>query len=307
MSTNDVNGLIPVLEIGGTHLTAAVVDPDGWQVVQDTTNRLAFDGRRDADALIADMARAAATLGGRHGADWAVATPGPFDYEAGIGRFEDVGKFDSLRGVDVRERLRAAISPRPASIRFVNDADAFGLGEYAGGAAAGAHRAVCITLGTGIGSAFLAEGEPVNAGLEVPPDGSAHLLVYRGRPLEETVSRRAIVTAYGEAAGIPVEQVPDVHILAERSRSGDEVAQRVLAAAFEHLGRGLAESVDRFRPDVLVIGGSMSRSWDIVEPALRRGLAEAAPRLGSLPLRQALRLDDAALIGAAVWSRRPSP
>lgn len=293
---------VPVLEIGGTHLTAALVHPETWTVVPGTLTRLPFDGTRSTDDLIADMAAAAATVPAVHSGRWAVAIPGPFDYDAGIGRFEHVGKFDALRDVNVRERLQAGIEPRPRSIRFLNDADAFGVGEYATGAAKGARRAICITLGTGVGSAFLEGGNPVNAGPTVPPDGSAHLIVYRGRPLEETVSRRAIRSAFAAVVGVDRGELFDVREIAEAARSGDPQASRAFGDAFTHLGHAIAPWITRFDASVLVVGGSMARSWDLVEPALRNGLAAAAPDLAGLPVRPAGNSEHAPLVGAAYWS-----
>jgi glucokinase len=196
----------------------------------------------------------------------------------------------------------ARIRPRPLAVRFLNDADAFGVGEYAAGAARGHDRAVCITLGTGVGSAFLDRGQPVNSGPMVPTDGSVHLVVHEGRPLEETVSRRAIRTAYAAAVRSPDGVAPDVHTIAERSRHGDELAQAVLAHAFTGLGAALAPLVQRFEASVLVIGGSMAGSWDIVEPAVRHGLAQAGVDPGSVALHPAERNAVAALLGAAFWS-----
>jgi predicted NBD/HSP70 family sugar kinase len=232
-----------------------------------------------------------------------MAVPGPFDYERGIGLFRDVGKFDSLYGVDVGRGLGERIRPRPSAVRFLNDADAFGLGEYAAGAARGHDRAVCITLGTGVGSAFLDRGRPVNSGPTVPPDGSIHLVVHDGRPLEETVSRRAIRAAYARATGGPSGvPVPDVHVLAERSRQGDDLARTVLADAFGGLGAALAPLVQRFAASIVVIGGSMAGSWDIVGPAVQQGLARAGADLDALAVRPAERNPVAAVVGAAYWS-----
>ena len=231
-----------------------------------------------------------------------MAVPGPFDYTRGIALFRDVGKFDSLYGVDVRRGLMVRITPRPSAVRFLNDADAFGVGEYAAGAARGHDRAVCITLGTGVGSAFLDRGRPVNSGPLVPTDGSIHLVMHEGRPLEETVSRRAIRTAYAAAVRSPEDVTHDVHTIAERSRHGDGVAQAVLAHAFTGLGAALAPLVRRFEASILVIGGSMAGSWDILEPAVRRGLAQAGSHPGSVEVRSAERNAVAALLGAAFWS-----
>ena len=217
---------IPVLEIGGTHVTAVLVTADPWDLVHDSLRTVWLNADGPAAELLDDLAAAANGLPVGRRTDWVVAVPGPFDYERGIGLFRDVGKFDSLYGVDVRHGLLMRIRPSPFAVRFLNDADAFGVGEYAAGAARGHDRAVCITLGTGVGSAFLDRGRPVNSGPTVPPDGSIHLVLHEGRPLEETISRRAIRTAYATAAaGSPDDVAPDVHTIAERSRHGDELAR----------------------------------------------------------------------------------
>lgn len=299
--------LWPVLEIGGTHLATAVVDDVDWSIVPGSVSHRSFDATGSSGQLIAAMADAGSGVSTAHGSDWAVAIPGPFDYEAGVGRFEHVGKFDSLNGVDVRRALLAQIEPAPASIRFLNDADAFGVGEFVVGAARGHDRVICLTLGTGVGSAFLDRGEPVNSGPSVPPDGSAHLVRYRGRPLEEFVSRRAIRSAYAAASGSGSgdgPDTPDVHEIAERSRLGDAAAATVLRDAFEALGLALTPAIRRFQATAMVIGGSMSRSWDIVEPALRRGLTEGGADRDAVELLPAQFPSDAAFVGAAYGASR---
>jgi len=298
---------VPVLEIGGTHLTAALVSTRTWSVIEGTTTRTALHSSGTRERLIAEIVRGANELGADHGSEWVVAIPGPFDYEQGIGRFEHVGKFDSLRGVDVGKELEAGIRPRPSTVRFLNDADAFGVGEYTSGAAAGVSRVVCITLGTGIGSAYLVDGEPSTVGPGVPPDGSIHLLEFRGRPLEETVSRRAILSAYGTAMDVASDGVIDVREIAELARSGDQPAATVLTTAFESLGAALASSLADFGATRLVIGGSMAQSWDLVEPAIRAGLQLEAGTLAGLEIRQAAGADDAPLVGAAFWAARQPP
>ncbi|HEY9355405.1 MAG TPA: ROK family protein [Arthrobacter sp.] len=308
----------PVLEIGGTHVTAALVrhTAGAWQAVTDSVVRGDLDAHAPAGALLDALAAAADSLGSSHNGRWGVALPGPFDYANGIARYEHVGKFEQLQDVDVRAGLAERLGPGLKDIRFLNDADAFGIGEVALGAAGHSRRAVCITLGTGVGSSFLADGVPVKTGADVPPDGSCYLLQYRGRPLEDTVSRRAIRRAYAEAAGaagaasesvgrvgeVPDGGTPDVREIAEACRNGDAVAAAVLADAFAAVGEAAGPYLGRFGAEVLIVGGSMAGSWDIVEPAIRKGLAAAAPRLGALPLRKAERTEEAGLIGAAYWA-----
>jgi glucokinase len=297
------NEPIPVLEIGGTHLTAVLVTPEPWAVVGSSLRIAPLNADATTAELLDAFGAAANGVEAGRPAHWVVAVPGPFDYDRGIGLFRDVGKFDHLYGVDVRRGLEVRIRPTPVGVRFLNDADAFGIGEYAVGAARHCDRTVCITLGTGVGSAFLDRGQPVNSGPTVPPDGSIHLVVHNGRPLEETVSRRAIRAAYAAAGGATLAEVaPDVQVIAERSRQGDHRARSVLTTAFGGLGAALAPLLQRFDPDILVIGGSIAGSWDIVEPAVRSALSECTPDLGHLEIRPAERSADAALLGAAYWS-----
>jgi glucokinase len=86
-----------------------------------------------------------------------------------------------------------------------------------------------------------------------------------GRPLEDTVSRRAILARYGDPTA-------DVHDIAGRARAGEERAQRVLDDVFTALGVVLGPRLVDFGATALVVGGSIARSWDLVAPALSTGL-----------------------------------
>jgi glucokinase len=285
-----VSALVPVLEVGGTHVSAALVDPEGWRVGEVTRDDL--DADAPGSALLERFCRAAGALRARSGSVWGVAMPDPFDYERGIGQFEGVGKFTGLRGVDVGDALAGRLRGRMA---FLNDADAFLLGEWAAGAARGTHRCVGITLGTGIGSAWLVDGVIVDPG--TPPGGRLHRMTVGGLPLEDVVSRRAIRRAYADAGGDPAA---DVREIADAASGGSRVARRVLDAAMTALGRVVGRCAAGFRADVLVIGGSMSASWELFEPAFRAGaLGNGLPRV-----RLAADSDHAPLIGAAVHAVR---
>ena len=282
--------LVPVLDVGGTHVSAALVDPAGWHV--SGTTRLHLDADGSAEELLDRFAAAAASLDVAPDAVWGVAMPDPFDYTRGIGEFEGVGKFRALHGVDVGAGLRERLGGAAA---FVNDADAFLLGEWAAGAATGGRRCAGITLGTGIGSGWLVDGFVADPG--EPPGGRLHRLKIDGRPLEDVVSRRAIRRAYAEAGG---DSDADVKEIAEAARSGSDLARQVLDAAMRALGEVVARCVSRFGADVLVVGGSMSASWDLFGPAFRSGAAA----YGLPPVRIAADSDRAPLIGAALHATR---
>jgi glucokinase len=290
----------PVIDVGGTHVTAALVDTARWRTVDGTRHRAPLRGDGTAAEIIGSFAAAIKPLGDIGASVLGVSMPGPFDYDTGIARFRGVGKFDALNGVDVGFALRLALPAPPARIAFVNDASAFAIGEWVAGAARGAGRVVGITLGTGVGSAFLDGGRTVSAGPSVPPDGHAYRLRIGGRPLEDVVSRRAIVAAYQSAtagqAGV------DVDVIARHAAEGNPVARRVLDHAVGTLGEALRPWLVRFNADVLVVGGGMAASWELIEPALHASLFCSSALAGPAwtgTLARSADPEESILVGAA--------
>ncbi|SIO21010.1 ROK family protein [Agromyces cerinus] len=282
--------LIPTIELGGTHVAVAVIDTGARSIVDGTYRTRPLDSGGDADEILEDIAAAARTLGSDHGRRWAVAVPGPFDLAEGIARYSDVGKFDALHGIDLRARLADALEANAISFTFVNDADAFALGEHAAGAARGLSRFCCVTLGTGVGSGWVVAGERTDG---AAPGGELHLLEFEGQRIEARMSRRAIRAAYARQMRLTAE-VPDVREIAELARSGDPIALEVLEDAFSYLGRALADPLGRFDAEALVIGGTIARSWDLLEAPLSAGLGRPG-----LPVIRAELSHEAPMIGAA--------
>ncbi|WP_125262636.1 ROK family protein [Streptomyces alboflavus] len=277
-----------VLEIGGTHVTAALVDPGRARVLRRAHRDL--DPCGTAEHVLGTVVRCATQVDAPAAALWGVAVPGPFDYDKGIARFEGVGKFDDLYGVDVGSVLLDGVWPRPRGAVFLNDAHAFALGEWSAGAARGHRRCVGVTLGTGVGSAFLVDGRVVHEGPGVPPLGRIDLVTAHGRPLEESVSRRALLARYGDRRAEP-------HDIAARARAGEARAGRVLHEALTTLGTVLAPYVRDFGATALVVGGGLSRSWDLVGPALHGALGDTPVTVGAGALGA-----DAGLVGAGVYA-----
>lgn len=296
--------VIPVLEVGGTHVTAAWVDAGCWRSDPASRRRCDLASAGSADEIITSIAACARLLGPLAGSVLGVAIPGPFDYVRGIGRFQGVGKFDSLNGLDIGRALLEALPDKPSEVRFLNDAAAFALGEWVSGAARNYDRVAALTLGTGIGSAFLESGQVITVGATVPPEGRADLLQIGNAPLEEVVSRRAIVAGYARqatGAGSVRPWAPDldVHDIAERARDGDHAARHVFHDAFSALGAATAPWLLRFGAQLLVIGGSIAGSWDLVAPPVRGAIAATCPGLASLPVALAHDLAGSAEVGAA--------
>lgn len=286
-----------VIDVGGSHATAAIVDTGAPSRVVESVS-LALDPALSAEALLDAFVAPALRLRASPAARWVVAMPGPFDYERGIGVFGAVAKFDALRDIDVRGGMAARLGVSVERIRFVNDAAAYAIGEWAFGAETRVARQVCVTLGTGVGSAFLDRGRIVTHADGVPTDGWVYPLEFEGRPLEDTVSTRAIVAEHTRRTG----RSCTVKQIAAEAAEGQADAVDALDRAMSALGLTLAPWLTSFQADRLTVGGSMVRSWPVLSDALRDGLVRGGAPDGLDVVPSGL-LDAAPLLGAARWLR----
>ena len=244
---------VAVLEVGGSHVTAAVVTPDKWAVK--VVDRAELESQQPAEEVVRQLAAAARKLPLANGL--AVALPGPFDFATGVAWYRDQGKFDQLYGYNLGANLRSELAIE--RLMFMNDAEAFAVGEWTAGEVRGVERCVGVTIGTGIGTAFLADGRVVREGETVPPGGELYRTSYDGKPLEDSISARAILRAYPD-------QVAGVKEIADLARAGDATAREVLLTAFTHLASALTPWLERFGVTKTVLGGSISGAFDIVRP-----------------------------------------
>jgi glucokinase len=221
-----------------------------------------------------------------------LAMPGPFDLAAGVSYMQH--KLKSLYGINLRTALAERLNLTVDKLSFVNDAAAFLLGEVHAGAAQGAERAVGVVVGTGIGCAFAENGKWVTHGNGVPPGGEIWNLPYRGGTVEDLVSTKAIRCDYATRTGKDEEVVT----IAQRAFTDPDAA-----AAFENFGNNLGQVfrdiLAPFGPDVIVIGGGISRSSQLFLPFAKDQLNGIGFKLVTSSL-----LDQAALLGAAAfWSK----
>ena len=277
-----------VYDVGGSHVSAAVCFTDGYRLGPVVTGHHKDCHSADdfVNLLYTVGAQAAADVAGVSGAE--LAMPGPFDYEEGISQMRH--KLPYLYGFDLRQALAQRFSWQPCQVRFLNDADAYLLGEIGTGAAHGFSRAVGITLGTGVGSAFAVDGHLVTSGPGVPPGGEIWNLPYEGGIVEDLISTRAIQGGYLQRTG----QQCDVATIAARA-SSDPAAASVFSGFGHNLGKALRVVTSGFAPNVVVLGGGISRSSHLF-------LADAERELQSLNLQLRISAlhDKAALVGAGV-------
>jgi glucokinase len=283
-------GKIRVLtfDVGGSHVAAAVCRDAGFELGPVVSAH--YESVASSAAFIDLLVRLGSEAAGgfNEGIAVALAVPGPFDLEAGVSRMRH--KLAYLYGVDLRHALASRFGCDSSEVKFLNDANAYLLGEVGAGAARGFSRAIGLTLGTGIGSAFAIDGRIVIEGRGVPKDGEIWNLPYESGIVEDFVSGRAVSSAYARRTG-------EARTAAEVAAAApaDPAARDAFAELGEHLGRVIGTVLADFGADVVVLGGGIAHAAQWFLPAVRTRLPQKAPELRISELMQR-----AALVGCGV-------
>jgi glucokinase len=278
-------GIYLAFDVGGTSIKAGAIDASG-RILEHSLSH--YDSKANGSSteildhfmLIAeDLLQKADPAGLEQIAGIGYAFPGPFDYEKGISYIQGLNKFESLYGMNVGDLLLEGIRSNirladrlsaEVVLQFENDAALFAIGEAHYGQAANSQRAVCLTLGTGIGSGFVEAGRLIKHRDDVPDSGWVYHVPYRSSILDDYISRRGLLQLARDMGIDRLER--DVKELAEAAYRGDEAS----ILLFDSFGRRMAEALEtvlkNFGPDIVVLGGQISKSGELFVPSFRREL-----------------------------------
>jgi glucokinase len=262
------------IDLGGTNLKLALLDGENRIAARMTVPTGGAEGH---DAVIERMIDGVKTLRAENAAiDVAgigIGVPGEVDMESGI-----TGDLPNLPGrwrkVPVGPAIAAATK---LPVRMINDAKAFALAEYRLGAAAGVDTALCVTVGTGIGGAIIADGQ-ILYGLGALAGEIGHLILQPEGPrctcgnlgCAETLANgpaivgeavRRVVQGFTTSLVSMSEGDLDAitpELVARAADEGDLVAMDVIDRAGRWLGLALAGAIALLAPEVVVIGGGVA-------------------------------------------------
>lgn len=292
------------VDIGGTKVLAAAVSTTG-RVLR--TARRTTPGRQVEASLIEDALTEAVEeiAGPRRPSAIGIAAAGFVDAQGERVRF---APHLPWRDEGVRARLAERWS---APVVLDNDANCAARAEIAYGAVGHAQHALVVTLGTGIGGAVVLDGA-VHRGyngmagefghMQVVPNGQACECGGIGC-WERYCSGNALVRfvrAQGWAEEVTGPEVTDA------ARAGDPVALAAFADVGAWLGVGVANLVEAFDPEIVVIGGGVSAADDLLlapaRVAMRESLVGADHRVVPPMVRAGLG-PEAGAVGAAYLAR----
>ncbi len=266
------------IDLGGTNIVAGVVDEE-YRILTKASTKT--NCPRPDSAIAEDMAKMAIHAVEQAGLtmdqiEWiGIGTPGIANSETGIIEFAGNLGFVNTPMVEYIQQY----IDRPVYIE--NDANAAAYGEYLAGAAKGARSAVCITIGTGIGSGIIIDGKILtgsnNGGAEI-----GHSVIMMDGA-QCTCGRRGCFEAYSSATALirmtreKMKECPDskMHQISEERggkvsartafdamRLGDAAAKDVVDFYIKGLATGVTNTINTFQPDILCLGGGVCNEGD---------------------------------------------
>lgn len=294
---------VVAIDAGGTYFKSALVTMEG-EIPQHSRFCIGIDSNgeeqsvKDAYQTIIRTQLLFAQELGLAAAGIAVDTPGPFDFENSASLMKH--KFRSIYGIPLKPWLKEAAGPVP--ILFLHDSTAFMLGESWRGEAAGYQDAAGVMLGTGLGFACMKNGH-VRLGMGGGPEISLYDRPFLGKTAEDYVSRRGITGYYKALTACGEEEALDVLEISRRAREGEEAARETFAKTGQYLGRILALVLARLETRCLVVGGQISKSFDLFGEELKSELQIVSSLEKIVRCGQP---DDAHLLGCAraFWTMR---
>jgi glucokinase len=308
-----MDSFILAADLGGTNLRMAVATPSGhieYRARSETPESRKRDDIVDAIAAIADECLAAVRARDGKVECFGVAVPAVLDAVRGVVHYSP--NLPDLNGLNLKQILTDRTG---LEVVIENDANAAAVGEQWLGASKGFDDSICVTLGTGVGGGVISRGRLLR-GIDGTAGEIGHVCVEPlGVPcgcgstgcLEQYSSGTAIERMTKELAGRFPDSVlstlREVEPLAvfEAGKAGDPLALEVFSRVGYYLGIVFAGLINVLNPEVIVIGGGVSRGWDLFientrQQILERAFQQPAERV---KLVRAALGDDAGILGAA--------
>jgi glucokinase len=298
---------IGAVDIGGTKIAAGIVGGDGRVLATEQCPTEQERGFTDAVDRIASMLRSCAARSNAQIDGIGIGCTGPVYPRTG--EIGDVEFLKSWKGANLAEALEARFGVRAA---LENDADAATLGEAFQGAGRGKAQVVFVTVGTGIGVGMVLNGELYRGVDDAHPeighqviDASGPQCYCGGRGCWEMLAAGPAMSTWmnehGPQTGLNAKQI------CAMAAAGDALARRAVEREARYLGLGLANLINIFCPEVIVLGGSVMKSAALFMDGIRAEIRRSCTQVPSerTGIRLASLGADAAIIGSAcAWHHR---
>ena len=304
--------MIGAVDIGGTKIAAGMVDDTGQVLCQLECPTHAYRGYPDGLKRMIGMLQDTARIAGTEISGIGIGSTG-LVYPIS-GAFGDVDFLPGWQGNNPVEDLARAFN---VSVALENDADASALGEASWGAGKGKSRLVYVTVGTGIGGGIILDGHLYRGADMAHPEIGHHVVDPSGPPCScgfrgcwESMATGPALVAWFKSNAPAKEQYPEnltAKQICQLAQQGDELAGRAVEREGYYLGLGLANLINLFVPDAIVLGGSVMKSAALFLDGIRKVISQGCRFVPFEKTELALASlgEHANLVGAAsVWHHR---
>ena len=278
-----MHGWVVGIDLGGTKIDFGLVNPQDQIVIR---RRVATEAQGGSQPVIERIAQNIRELEKELPAEERLAavgicTPGPVDYDAGM--LLDPPNLPTMHNTPLRQLLSERLQ-MPVSVE--HDAKAAALGELYYGAGQGERSLVYVIVGTGVGAAFILDGQ-VYHGLHNFAGEVGHISIdlrgelcgcgsrgcvetYISGPRLARHYRQALelegwsTTMSGDLSELTGEQVANL------AKQGEPLAVRVMTDAGQALGLAIASMAMMLNIDLFIIGGSVAKCGDLLLAPARK-------------------------------------
>ncbi len=310
--------IVLAVDLGGTNIRVAAINEEG--IIERRVKRLTpvQEGCETVFRhLLSSLNEVSSSFDKKQICGVGMGIAGVIDIEKGI-----VTQSPNLLGFDgypIKAKLIASFSPSLPTV-IDNDANMAAMGEKWKGAGIGVNNLLCLTLGTGIGGGIIIQGKILHGAdgmagelghIIVDPQGAKCGCGNNGclealatgsaikREAIKALPRHPESEIYKRCEGKIENVTPE--IVYQSAQASDPLAQKIYQEMGRYLGIGIASLINIFNPEMVIIGGGVSKAWEVFSPATRKEVQMRALRIPALRARlvPANCPDDAGLFGAA--------
>ena len=311
------------IDIGGTGTKYGIVDRDGNVLF---SGEMSTKKHKEIDAFIEELHSHLQVL---------IDNAGGLDQMLGIGVGAPNGNFYSgtieyapnlpWKGIIPLAQMMSDRFKLPVTL--TNDANAAAIGEMMYGAAKGMKDFIMITLGTGVGSGIVANGQLIYG-----HDGFAgelgHTIVIPDGRLHEGTGKKGSLESYASATGVRLTSLEllenssedsllrsvnkdelDSKAVYDAAIKGDKLALGIFEYTGKILGLALANAVMFSSPEAIILFGGLTKAGDLILKPTRKHMEENLIQVFQNKVKilvSHLKESDAAILGASavVWEKK---
>ena len=309
------------IDLGGTNIKAGIVTDSGELLNKES---IKTNADRPMEDIIHDMGKLALKVIEEKGLSIeditaiGIGSPGTPDNEAGVLVYSNNLPFNMA---PMRSLIREVVD---LPVYIDNDANCAAMAEAVAGAAKGTKESVTITLGTGVGAGVIVRGR-IYSGFNQAGSEFGHTVIVSGGQ-QCSCGRKGCFEAYSSASALirmtkeAADANPDSKLndliredgkvsgktAFKAMRMGDEAAAKVVDMYTDYMADGLANAINTFMPEVLVIGGGVCNEGDpLLIPLKEKTLSRPyfGPGVTKTVIKLAEMGNDAGIVGAAMMGK----